>query len=192
MKKVMVLFSVICFAVGVAQAQRHALKTNLLSDATTTLNLGWEAPLSTRWTADLSVSYNPWTFSDDKKWKHWVLQPELRWWGCEKLNGHFVGMHVHGGQFNMANLDTSIHFLGTDFRKLKDARYEGWMVGAGVAYGYSWMLARHWNLEMEIGIGYSYSNYDEFICGRCGEKEGSGHHHYFGPTRLALNVVYVF
>ena len=193
MKKVMVLLVVsLCVAGGSLQAQRHAVKTNLLSDATATFHLGWEVAVSSRWTLDLSASYNPWTFSHNKKWKHWTLQPEMRWWLCEKLNGHFLGMHIYGGQFNIGNLDTSIHFLGTDFRKLRDSRYEGWKVGGGIAYGYSWMLARHWNMELEIGIGYSYSDYDRFACERCSEKVSSGHHHYFGPTRMVVGMVYVF
>ena len=33
--------------------------------------------------------------------------------------------------------------LGTDFGKLKDYRFQGWFVGAGVAYGYAWVLGRH-------------------------------------------------
>ena len=58
----------------------------------------------------------------------------------------------------------------TDARKLKDSRYQGWFVGAGVAYGYAWILGRHWNLEAEIGIGYSYTRYDRFRCTGCGRE----------------------
>lgn len=42
------------------------VKTNLLYDATATINLGVETKLNQQWTLDLSVNYNPWTFKDEK------------------------------------------------------------------------------------------------------------------------------
>ena len=175
-----------------AHAQQRAVKTNLLYDVTTTFSLGVEYAISPKWTVDLSGSYNPWTFSDNKKWKHWMVQPEARYWLCEKFNGHFFGAHLHGGQYNIGNVDASFNILGTHFSKLKDARFEGWFVGAGVAYGYAWMLGKHWNLEAEIGFGYSLVDYSEFYCPVCSDKRRVGKHHYVGPTKMALNLVYVF
>ena len=174
------------------KAQKAALKTNLLYDATANANLGVEFSLAPKWTLDLSGNYNGWTFNDNKKWKNWVAQPEARYWFCDKMMGHFIGMHLVGGQFNIGNLDTNFKFLGTDFSKLRDNRYEGTMIGAGVAYGYSFTLARHWNLEAEIGIGYVYGHYHKYECIECGDKIEGGHHHYFGPTKAAINLVYVF
>ena len=173
-------------------AQKTAIKTNVLYDATTTLNLGLEFALAPKWTLDVSGNYNPWTFAENKKWKHWLIQPEARYWLCEKFNGHFFGVHLQGGQFNLGNLNTSFNFLGTHFSKLKDARFEGWFMGAGIGYGYSWMLSRHWNLEAEIGFGYSYTDYSEFYCPVCSDKRREGVHHYVGPTKAAISFVYVF
>ena len=56
-------------------AQQVAVKSNLLYDLTTTFNLGAEIALAPQWTLDLSANYNPFTFSDAKKWKHWMAQP---------------------------------------------------------------------------------------------------------------------
>ena len=55
--------SFICPAI----AQNAALKTNLLYDATSTINLGFEFGLSPKGTVDVSGNYNPWTFSKNKK-----------------------------------------------------------------------------------------------------------------------------
>ena len=99
-----------------------------------------------------------------------AVQPEVRYWFCDHFSGHFVGAHIHGGQYNIGGFDGKINFLGTDARKLKDTRYQGWFVGAGIAYGYTWILGRHWNLEAEIGLGYSYTRYDRFQCAGCGRK----------------------
>lgn len=72
-------------------AQKVAVKTNLLYDATTTMNLGLEIGLGKKWSLDLSGNYNPWKFDDETRLRHWGVQPELRYWLCEKFNGSFSG-----------------------------------------------------------------------------------------------------
>lgn len=174
-------------------AQKIGIKTNILSDATLSPNAGIEVGLAPKWTLDVSGQLNLWTLSRGRKYKHWLVQPEARYWFCDRFAGHFVGAHLHGGQYNVGGLDMGFSMLGTDFGKLKDYRFQGWFVGAGVAYGYAWVLGRHWNLEAEIGLGYSYTRYSQFKCAGCGKKLKSNRpHNYFGPTKAAINVVYVF
>ena len=115
------------FIVTPLHAQRWGVKTNVLYDATSTINLGVEVGLAPKWTLDVSGNYNPWTFSDYKKLKHWMLQPEGRYWLCERFNGHFFGLHALGGEFNLSNLDLP---FGT-FSALENSRAQGWFAGAG-------------------------------------------------------------
>ncbi len=176
-----------------ARAQVFGIKTNLLSDAFMNVNLGVEAALAPKWTLDVEGQLNDWTLSHGRRWKHWAVQPEARYWLCDRFAGHFIGVHVHGGQFNIGGFNGRYHFLGTDARKLADYRYQGWFVGAGIAYGYAWVLGTHWNMEAEVGIGYSYTKYDTYPCANCGTKvDEDKHHNYVGPTRLAVNLVYLF
>lgn len=177
-----------------ASGQKAAVKTNLLYDiAAYTANLGVEIGLAPRWTLDVSANYNGWTLSDNRRWKHWVVQPEARYWLCDRFAGHFFGLHAHGGQFNIGGLKNGISFLGSDFSKLENRRYQGWLAGAGIAYGYSWILGKHWNLEAEIGLGYIYTRFDTYPCADCGRKIAEdGSHHYVGPTKVAINLVYMF
>lgn len=184
----MVLFA----AIPVLRAQDVALKTNLIYDALLSPTVGVEVGLAPQWTADLSGTINAWSVNDHR-WKQWNLQPEIRYWFCQRFAGHFVGAHVIGGQYNFGNLKNNIKFLGTDFSKLTDQRYQGWMIGAGIAYGYSWILSRHWNLEAEIGIGWIYTRSDVYNCSNCGKKVRSNvPHNYVGPTKAALNIIYAF
>lgn len=176
-----------------ASAQDVAIKTNILSDVFLNINTGLEVGLAPRWTLDVSGELNAWTLSHDRRWKHWAVQPEARYWFCDRFAGHFVGAHLHGGQYNIGGIDNDFNLLGTDFSTLKDTRYQGWFVGAGIAYGYAWILGRHWNIEAEIGVGYSYTRYDRFRCAGCGKKVGENKpHNYFGPTKAAVNLVYLF
>ena len=192
-RTVLLLAIVIAGAFQSVRGQNVAVKTNLLADAFFSPNLGVEIGLAPRWTLDVTGQFNAWTLSHDRRWKHWVLQPEARYWFCDRFSGHFLGAHIHGGQYNIGGVDGRVRFLGTDARKLKDSRYQGWFAGAGVAYGYAWIFGRHWNLEAEIGFGYSYTRYDRYPCARCGRKiETDKPHHYVGPTNAAVNLVYLF
>ena len=98
-----------------AKAQDVAIKTNILYDATATVNLGVEVGLAPKWTLDLSGNLNAWNVNRDERWKHWLVQPEARYWFCDRFSRHFVGFHLLGGQYNIGGLKNSLNFLGTDF-----------------------------------------------------------------------------
>lgn len=154
-----------------------AIKTNLLYDALLNANLGVEARLDSTWSIDLSGNYNGWRLSHGRQWKHWFVQPELRYWTKESMRGHFFAGHVFGGQFNTT---------------LNRIRRQGWALGLGVGYGYAWRLGNHWGIEAEIAVGYARYKYDKFPCAQCGRKIGERNRNYVGPTKAALNIVYYF
>ena len=165
--KWIVMMVMLFFLTGI-KAQEVVLKTNLVSDAILSPNLGVEIGMAPRWTLDLNGNINAWNINGHS-WKHWMVQPEARYWFCNRWAGHFVGAHIHGGQYNVGALKNNISFLGSDFSNLSDKRYQGWFAGVGVAYGYAW------------------------ICATCGKKiEKDKPHHYVGPTKAAVNLVYVF
>ena len=175
-----------------ARAQNTAVKTNLLYDATATVNVGLEVGLAPKWTFDLSGNLNAWSLNEQTKWKHWMIQPEARYWFCDRFSRHFVGAHLIGGIFNFAGINNNLSFLGTDFSVLTDKRYQGYAYGAGAAYGFAFAISKHFNLELEAGFGYLCLDYDVFECDGCGRKVDEGFHHYIGPTKAAINLVYLF
>ena len=173
-----------------ANAQKVALKTNLLYDATTTPNLGAELAMGKKSTLQLFYGLNPWKFASDrtKQLRHWLLMPEYRYWTCQKFNGHFFGIHALGGQYNVGGIDLP----NPVFKDLDEKRYEGWYAGGGLTYGYQWLLSRHWNLEASVGVGYIRFHYKEFPCTECGALIQENNKKYFGPTKLALSLMYCF
>ncbi|MCR4603324.1 MAG: DUF3575 domain-containing protein [Prevotella sp.] len=163
---------------------RWTLKTNVLMWATTSPTLGVEAPLGSQWSLDVSGSVNPFTFSDNLKWKHWQVTVEPRYWFSNRFEGHFVGIHAGGGEFNISNM--TLPFGG--FKK--DYRYEGWHVRGGMSYGHRWSLGGHWGLEAELGLGIVYADYKQFDCAICGDKKDDKTKLFFAPTRLGITVAY--
>lgn len=63
----------------VVKSQEIAIKTNLAYWATTTPNLGLEVGLSKKSTLEIGGGLNVFSFSDNKNFKHWLVQPEYRW-----------------------------------------------------------------------------------------------------------------
>lgn len=191
-KKLFIPLLLLCLFSFRGWSQNVAIKTNLLYDALTTANLGIEVGLAPHWSIDISGNYNNWKV-DNQLMKHWMVQPEARYWFCSQLAGHFLAFHAIGGRYNFGHLKNTFDFLGTHFDKLRDHRAQGWGIGAGVAYGYTWILGEHWNFEAELGLGWIWTKYDTYECMGCGRKtETDRHHNYYGPTKLALNIAYVF
>ena len=186
------LFLLVFGGVSQVRAQSWAIKTNVVYDATATVNLGIEVGLHQHWTLDISGNFNAWSRNETTKWKHWLAQPEARYWFCDRFSRHFIGVHAITGAFNFGGINNNVSFLGTDFSVLKDKRYQGYAYGAGFAYGFAFMLSEHFNLELELGVGYAYLDFDIFNCDSCGSRIGRSNHHYFGPTKAAINLAYLF
>ena len=190
-KKQLILLIFALGSVIGAKGQDVGFKTNMLADGFLSPNLGIEIGLAPKWTFDLSGQVNFWNVNKHK-WKHWLVQPEARFWFCDRFSRHFLGAHALGGKFNVGMIRNNIQFLGVDYSPLTDHRYQGWAVGGGLAYGYAFITGLHWNLELEVGVGYAYLQYDKFECAECGRKVGENHRHYIGPTKAAVNLVFVF
>lgn len=173
------------------QAQQVALKTNLLYDATTTPNLGLEMGVGKKHSMQVFYGLNPFKFNhgaDRKYLKHWIVNPEYRYWFCHRFNGSFVGVHAFGGEYSATNIKMPLGW----WKELRDHHFEGWYIGGGISYGYQWVLSQHFNFEAAIGLGAAYINYEKFKCADCKYKEGSGDKTYVGPTKAALSLVYMF
>ena len=110
-------------------AQDMAVKTNAIGWATVSPNLAFEYRVARKWTLDLSLSYNPFTFGDNKKWRHVAVQPEARYWLCAPFGGHFVGAHLLYMHYNAGN----VHMPFGLWKQLRDYRFQGNLYGGGLS-----------------------------------------------------------
>ena len=165
---------------------RLDLKTNLLWDALATVSLGVEIPLGGRFSLDVPVNYNAWDITEKLKWRHLLVQPELRLWLKEPMRGHFFGVHIHAAWYNIGNIYFS--------ENMKNHRYQGFLAGAGISYGYRWRFRNpRWSMEATFGAGYAYITHTRYLCVSCGEGPDDlekGGTHWMGPTRAGLSLAY--
>lgn len=190
-KSLLMLVAIFMASIFSANAQTAAVKTNLLYDGFASPSLGFEIAMAPHWTFDISGNTNYWSVNKHE-WKHWEVTPEFRYWFCEKFQGNFIGINVMGGMYNFANIGGLKKFLNNDMTELKDNRIKGWGAGAGIVYGHSWVLGKHWNLEAEIGVGWIYTRYDKFDLKTGNKLRDNAVHNYVGPTKAAVNLEYVF
>lgn len=186
--KYTLILAVILHFTANGYSQNIGLKTNTLYWATATPNIGAEISVGRKLTLDLTGGYNPWELGNNKKFKHWIAQSELRYWFCETFEGHFLGIHTQGGEFNIGRINLPGIVFGSGS---ENYRYQGFFVGGGISYGYQWILSPRWNLEANIGIGYNYIKYDKFEPCNCGEQLENKSSNYFGPTKIGLSIIYL-
>ncbi len=125
----------------------------------------------------------------NRKLWHWTAQPEIRFWHTEAFNRGFVGIHAGGGAFDAGGINIPLGIF-PDFGK---HRYEGWMAGVGISYGWQWWVSPHWNFEATFGFGYLYMEYNRFASPPSSVMDERGTvHHYFGPTKIGLSFSYLF
>lgn len=194
-KKLLLLLCTLVLPIALV-GQNVAIKTNLLHWATVSPNLAVEIGLGKKVTLDLYGAYMPFEITpNNSKWKHWLAQPELRLWTCEKFNGFFFGIHAMGGGFNWGNLNfppVAYTFERNLIPALKDHRYEGYFAGAGISIGYQWILGNRWNLELSVGGGYNHIWYKEFGAEKCAPLTVEGRSNYIGPTKATLSIIFFF
>ncbi len=189
MKSKEVILVLICLLLAVNKTSGQiAVKSNILGDAVVIPNIGVEVGISPKFTIDVPFYYNPWKYSDTKQYKLMLVQPEVRYWLCDKFNGHFFGINGMIGVYNVMGIKPPFAL----WKDMKDYRYKGEFYGGGISYGYQFVLGHHWNIEANIGVGYAYVKYKKYPCENCGEMIEKSHKNYFGPTKAAISLVYLF
>ena len=204
LKRPMALSLLVVSALLNVEAQDVSLKHNLLYDATLTPNLGLEVTVGQRSSFQLFYGLNPWNgYHGRKKLQHWSLMPEYRYWLHSKhqhpspnthhptpniLTGWFTGLHAVGGEYNVAGVKLPFGL----FKPLRTNHYEGSYWGGGVTLGHAWRLSDQWRLEAAVGVGLIWTKYKQYENVECGDLLADDTYLYIGPTKLALNIAYVF
>ena len=160
------------------ESSRWWLKTNLPFYALVVPNLAVEVRLADQWSLDIPVFYSPYTVARNYRYRVFALQPSARYWLEPGMKGHFFGVHLLGGMFNIS-VDERNRYQDTDG-----------MWGAGLDYGYALKFSKHWGMEFNIGVGYIWTRYDTFYNVENGISWDTSIANYLGITRLGISLIY--
>ena len=184
---VMFMVLLLCFG-SLAYAQRNvAVRNNLIYDLTGTPNLGVDVRVSPHWTLGLTGGYRPWPTDDKKerKWRHLLIAPELRWWPDSTFHKGYWGTNLIYSHYNVGNVKFPLGL----YKDVRDHRVEGDLFAIGLFYGRSWRISRYFRMEGELGAALGYAWFKKYDCTHCGTYYGKDNKLFFIP-KLTLNIVY--
>jgi hypothetical protein len=167
------------------------LRTNLLYDAALVPNLGVEFSLGHRWSLATNWAWAWWRRrSSHLYWR--VFGGELnlrRWFGSRKpLTGHHLGVY---GQVLTYDVLLSSHrgYLGGRPGHGMLC-HPSWNIGA--EYGYACPIARRWNLDFTLGLGYFWGNYYQYTAIDTHYVwQGTKQKRWLGPTKAEVSLVWL-
>ena len=167
------------YAYGEEPLQRWALKTNLLYDALLSPSIEVEYRFAPHWSVSAEYAIAWW--SNQSKHKYYQLMqfsPEMRYWfnPQQHWKGHYIGAFLGAGYYDLQNGKRG---------------YKGEFGMAGLSYGYMFPMGRNWSLDAGIGLGYLYTEYEEYL-------PLHGHYvyqqtsrtNYIGPVKAKLSLVW--
>ena len=127
-----------------AQAQFSSVSVNALGWVTGNFNAAVDFKLDTKVSVDLPLSFSP-VKGKTVGWQNVTFSPGVRFWATELYRGSFFGVYASGALYDL-------RYGGYDRR--------GWATGVGFSYGYSKLLSKRWNLELELGFSAVYAEFD--------------------------------
>jgi hypothetical protein len=116
-----------------------------------------------------------------RKGLYYVSDNFIRYWLKAPMKGHFFGVHLNIGAFNIA-VDNKNRYQSPDG-----------FYGVGLSYGYVLPFARHWAAEFTVGAGYVHTKYDTYYNIPNGARFEKGRaYNYWGLTKVGINLLYRF
>lgn len=170
---------VLTFAM-VSMAQSLGVRTSGTMWLTATPNIEVNYVVGKKISLHLPVLYNPFTFNDNSRLQQLTVMPGARYWTVAPHAKWF---------FSAFGIASRFHMGGWFDHKY---RYDGKCFGGGIGGGYSWILGKRINLEMELGIGAGYADYDK--CGWKSNSRNYGNERGFRifPAKFDVSFNYLF
>lgn len=173
----------------IAKKPLFALKTNLLFDVATALNIELEVPIGKRWSIAGEYIF-PWWLWEKKQTSLEVMNGNLegRYWlgnreNREVMTGWFAGLYGGGGYYDL---------------EWKKKGYQGEFYSVGLTGGFTHKIGKNLRMEYSLGLGYLGTKYRKYKA--CDSSEDgdwhlirikSGHENWVGPTRVKISLVWM-
>lgn len=160
------------------ELSRWGIKTNLPAWALVVANVAAEYRFADHWSVELPLYYSCWTTARTYRFRTFAVQPSLRYWLAPEWKGHFFGLHLTGGSFNIST-DTKTRYQDVNG-----------MYGVGIDYGYAFRLSERWGLELNLGAGLIHTRYNAYYNIDNGARFDTRTKNYWGVTRCGISIIY--
>ncbi|MFI3286523.1 MAG: DUF3575 domain-containing protein [Rikenellaceae bacterium] len=170
------------------QRTLFAVKTNLLYDAITAINIELEVPIGLRYSISGEWIF-PWWLSDSRQRSFELLCGTLKgryWLGdratMSQLTGWSAGLYVGGGYYDL---------------EWDGDGYQGeYLLSGGISAAYAHSIGGNFRLEYSLGLGILATKYRKYKAQECGYdwnllRIHRGTNRWFGPTQLGVSLCYM-
>ena len=164
-----------------------AAKSNLLYDLLITPNVGIEFNIDKNRKYSIAANWMyAWWKSDPDSWYHRTYGGDIairKWYGKKIKERPFTGFHT-GIYGQMVTYD--FEWGGRGY--LGDR----WSWAAGIEGGYSKQIGKKLNLDFNIGIGYLWGEYKEYLpIDGCYVWQATKYRRWIGPTKAEIQLVWI-
>lgn len=158
-------------------AQDFAVGTNAADYANLgTLNVSADYAFDRHWSIGAGIKYNPYTYRQQS----YALN--AKYWPWHSFSGWWISAGARWQEYNTAG------WYVPDRKRTS----EGDRIGGGLSGGYTYMLSRHFNLDIGAGFWTGYEKYVVYSCPKCGQILSSGTKVFILPSEIILGISYVF
>ncbi len=169
------------------------LRTNMLYDVAAVPNIGVEFYLG----GNISVGAN-WQYAwwkTDRKHRYWRAyggDVNVRWWFGSAAHGKPLTGHHLGVYGQVLTYDFEWGGKGCLGGKPGGTLWDKMNWGVGLEYGYSLPVAKRFNIDFTLGVGYLTGEYQEYrpVDG-CYVWQATKQRHWFGPTKAEISLVWL-
>lgn len=180
-------------SISVCRPFYMGLKTNLLYDILAIPNVAVEFYIGKNWSIGADWMYGWW---DNNRthyyWRAYGGGVTLRRWFGRKANekpltGHHLGVYA-----GIVTYDFELGGTGYMGGIPKGTLWNRCNYMAGIEYGYSLPVARRFNIDFTLGIGYMGGKYIKYRPLKdVYQWESTNHLRWFGPTKAEISLVWL-
>ena len=169
-----------------ASAQKVAISTNLGDWAyLATANVDVSYAFARRFSVTAAVKYNNWEFNKTNPDiaifnKNQTANVSIRFWPWFVYSGWWISLKAQYSKFSRAGI-------------WRPAMENATAVGGGLGFGYTFMISKHFNIELGAGAwGGRMLDYQLYCCPKCMELREEGPRNFidFDEARVALQFVF--
>ncbi|MGL4781462.1 MAG: DUF3575 domain-containing protein [Bacteroidales bacterium] len=163
-----------------------SLKTNLLADAATFINVEIEVPIGKNWSVGAEWMFPWWIFNNNKYYNQILLGTlEGRYWFHTKkqqevLSGHAIGLYASAGYY--------------DFQWKKKGYQGEIQPSVGLSYTYAHKIGKQFRMEYSLGMGVLNTKYRKYTANDQYNQFpwlSSGRTIWIGPTKAEISFVWL-
>lgn len=164
------------------------LRTNLLYDLCAIPNIGAEVTISPKLSIAGNLIYGQLSCNrHNRYWRINSVDLSLRWHLESPLEGHHIGLYLQGIAYD-ARFGGKGYMTGS----AGDCIWKQMNYGAGVEYGYTLPLSKHFNLDFSASLGYLRNDYQTYLPqDNCNVWQENHTGQYWGLTKAEVALVWL-